>query len=486
MGVNRGGFLNMKRLKNVLFNGGYYLVNALFPLLTYPYVTRVLGVEGVGEANIAIAVSAYFCMLASLGIPVYGIREIGRCKGDKGSLDRLVSELILINILGVLVSLGVYVVALFHVELMLGAKYLFLITGINVALGFLQLDWFFQGTEMFKFIAMRNLIVKLFSIVSIYLFLENGSQVDIYLWITVFAGVGANFLNLFYMYKNVSFRVKGIDLRRHVRAVLFFSVNRIASSFYTILDGVVLAVVTNNYYVGLYTTSIKLVRIIGALISSVTIVFFAEISKLVSSEDEGYAGALAEILAILLIFSFPAVGFCMVFSEELIQLFAGEDFLESAGLLEVLASLILVSVLTGFIGMQILYANNMEWVVLVSLMTGATVCLVSNLCLVEEFKAFGAAVSVLLAEVAILCVQLYFVVSKSLVDVCNLLYRVRPILFSFFLFLVISVLMSFALMGLPSFLIVIISFAVLSVVYVVSLMFFREKIVLDVIGGLRL
>lgn len=398
------------KIKNILFNASYYLLNVLFPLLTFPYVSRVLGVEGMGSANLVISTATYFSTLASLGIPIYGIREVAKSKDDKKKLNYVVSELLCLNFIGVVVCFILYVIVIQSIPIMKNNSYLYIIASINIILSFFQVDWLFQGLEKFKILAVRSFITKVLAIFLVYSLVTDSGDTSIYIITNVIALSLGNIFNLVTMLKLVKLEYLNLNISKHIKPIIYFSATRLMSTVYTLLDSVILGILTSNYYVGLYSIAIRMIRVITTLISSVTTVFFAETSRLADNDKEKYNGICNSLFSFLMLITIPTVIYTNIFAKELLELFAGQEFNEGVYTLKILSILIFISIVTNFIGVQILYSKGKEKNVLISLAIGAAVCIISNLLLVPTYHQNGSAVSAVLSELSILLVQIIFVI----------------------------------------------------------------------------
>ncbi|WP_039990636.1 flippase, partial [Vibrio azureus] len=409
--MNPNNLFEPHKLKNLLFNCSYYLLNILFPLLTYPYVARVLGVDSIGLGNLAISLGTYFSTIASLGIPIYGIREVAKCREDKSKLSYLVSELILINAVGVLVSIVIYAALIMYVDAFREHVFIYMLAGFNLVLSFFQIDWFFQGIEKFKVLMVRNFIVKLVSLIMVYSLISQPSNVGEYVFISLLGLSLANVINLMESRKYVKLTCTNIDLMRHFKYIVFFSSTRIVSTVYTVLDSVILGLLTSNYYVGLYSTAIRLVRVVITIISSITMVFFADTARQKIKESTD-TGRLTDLFIFIFIICAPIAIFLAMFSDLIVVSFAGNEFIDASETLRILSTLIIISIGTNFLGMQVLYARNLEKYVLQSLSIGAVLCICFNLLLTPIYKHNGAAYSTVLAEFGILIYQIYIIRSN--------------------------------------------------------------------------
>lgn len=428
------GLFSSHKLKNIIFNCSYYLLNVLFPLLTYPYVARILGVDNIGLGNLAISLATYFATIASLGIPIYGIREVAKCREDSEKLSFLVSELILINAIGVMVSIILYTILVFHVEIFRENIYIYVLAGINLFFSFFQIDWLFQGTERFKVLMYRNFIVKLASIFLVYYLISEKNDVEQFVFISVFGLSLANFINILEASKIVRLRFHCLNIRRHIKTIVYFSATRIVSTVYTVLDSVILGLLTSNFYVGLYSTAIKLVRVVVTIISSITMVFFADTARQVDVSEDTHVDRLTDLFIFIFLLCVPIALFLFLFADDIVVSFAGASFMAAGYTLKVLSILIIVSIGTNFFGMQVLYARNLERYVFQSLLVGAVICVLSNILITPIYKHNGAALSTVMAELGILAFQLYIIKYKRLRVFYNLWSKIRKGVLSLIIF----------------------------------------------------
>lgn len=468
--------LTRRNIENILFNGMSQLMNVAFPLLMLPYVSRVLGVEGIGAANLALITATYFSTLASMGIPIYGIREVGKVKGNSDKLNNVVSELILINAFFCVLSLILYVILINQIEVMANNIAIYYIAMVNIVLSFFQVDWIFQGLGRFKIITIRSLIVKSLSLVMIYTLINDSDDIGAFVFINVIALTFGNIINFYYIRKNFKLKCKDLRFKQHMKPIIFFFSTRVMSSVYTLLDSVILGIMTSNYYVGLYTIAIRIIRVITTLIASVVTVFFAESSKMKIIDFDKYKDININLFIFLNLISIPTASFIFIFADNIIFLFSGEQFYEAGDTIRILSFLVYISIMTNFIGVQILYVNGKEKLVAVSLGIGAIVCVISNVIFIPLFNHNGAAISAVLAETAILIFQIYVVYKGKLMNnwlTLNTIYRLAlpGALYTVMLFFINTYYFELGLTSL------IISIILSLPIYFMLLVFFKEPLV---------
>lgn len=398
--------------KDLFFNFVYNGLNVAFPLIVFPYVARTLSVEGFGAATLALTTATYFTTIASLGIPIYGVREVARAKQSQQSLNKLVTELLLLNSLGVIVASALFAVSVFFIDSMRAHPLLFIVASINIVLSFFQVDWLFQGVGNFKALAVRGIISKLLALMLLFQFVNDKHDSVGFVLANVISLSFSNLLNIVLSRRLVRLQFRELNFRQHAQSVISFSATRLASSVYTLLDTVMLAILANMYYVAFYAVSIKLIRVLNALINSASGVFFSKLSSIEAGENL-YRNKLELAYCGLLIVTLPTLLGLIIYGSEVIITFAGPQYNESVLAMIVLSPLIVISMLTSFIGVQVLYIHGEERNVANSLFIGATICILANLLLIPQYRHLGAAISTVTAEFFILFYQIYVCIAKG-------------------------------------------------------------------------
>ncbi|MFN3444229.1 MAG: oligosaccharide flippase family protein [Bacteroidia bacterium] len=205
--------------RNFLFNILLVVSNIVFPVLVFPYIARILGPQGLGNAHFALQFSKYFVTTASLGIPIYGMREVAKVKNKKAKLNKLVSELLLLNIITAFISTLVYIVVLYSSGTLQQNSDLFAIAALQVLLGFLAIDWLFAGLEDFKIITIRSLVIRVITVVFLLLFVKTEGDVFPYLLISILSILSGHLWNLFYAFTKVTFSFSNLNLSHHLKPI---------------------------------------------------------------------------------------------------------------------------------------------------------------------------------------------------------------------------------------------------------------------------
>lgn len=444
----------------------------IFPLITFPYISRVLLADGYGKVQLAISVVSYFVLLAQLGIPTYGIRACAIVRDDRKALSRVTHELMIIQLVTTVISYGILFALLYSVPRLAEEKVLYLITSSSIILGMLGMEFLFQALEQYTYITLRSLSFKIIALVSMFLLVHTKSDYLMYAGISVLASVGSNILNLTQLHKYIDLRVMdGYNIKRHIRPVFVFFAMSCAATIYTSLDAVMLGFMTTDADVGYYSAAVKIKNILVNIVAALGTVILPRVSYYFEQDlmDEFWA-VIKKALSFAILVALPLTVYFMIFSRNGIYFLSGPAYENSVIPMVVIMPTVLLIGLTGILGLQVLVPTGRETVVMYSTIIGAIVDLIANLLLIPSMQATGAAIGTLLAEFAVLLVQL-FALRKEVFPIFKEM-KLFPICLS----VAVSSGASFWVSGLHlgDFLVLLISAAIFFGVYVIMLNIIRE------------
>lgn len=411
----------MYKRKSLSVNITANLINqvstALFPLVTFPYVSRVLQPEGLGRVNFAAAIVHYFAMLAALGIPLYGVRESAKRREDKTALSTLAVELFSLNAI-----MTAMVLLAFGAFMLLSRKAssdptLFWICALPMLLTPLGFNWLFGGLEEYVYIMLRTLVIRVLVLVAIFLFVRTHEDFRIYALIAALNAMGASVLNVVFVRRHISVRRvdwRRVNVWRHVRpALLTFSLRSVVS-IYTSLNIVMLGYMTDDTQVGYYSAANRAVKVVVMLVTSMGVVLLPRVSYYIEAEKlDEYRVLMTKVLRLITFVSFPAATGLIVLANPLMLLLSGRAFEPAVPLLQIMGLDILWISLGNFVGYQVLYSQGKEKLLLYSVVFGALCNLGLNLLLIPRWHAVGAALSTLVAETCVTGARIIFSRSYS-------------------------------------------------------------------------
>ncbi|NLY01567.1 MAG: flippase [Rhodopirellula sp.] len=404
----------VRQPKSLTVNATMNLLNqasaVLFPLITFPYVSRVLQPEGLGRVSFAQAVVGYFAMIASLGIPLYGVREAARRRDDKVALSTLAAELFLLNGMMTLLALSGFGVFMLISTKAASDPRLFWICALPMLAVPLGFGWLFGGLEEYVYITLRSLAFRMVVLAAIFLFIQTQDDYRIYAMIVGLSAAGSEVLNLYFIRNLISWKtisLKSVHVLQHLKPVLvIFSLVGVIS-IYTSLDKVMLGYLTDDRQVGLYSAADRLVKVIVVLVTSMGVVLVPRLSYYVQQKRFTEYSRLANLSVRVLAFvSFPAAAALIVLARPVILLFCGSRFEPSSPLVQIMGINVVLIAFSSFIGYQVLYSQGKERLLVCSVLFGAVSNLILNWLLIPQWQAMGAAVATLVAEALVTGVQI--------------------------------------------------------------------------------
>lgn len=194
----------------------------IFPLITTPYISGILGATNIGKVNFATSVVGWFVIITSFGVQAYGVKEVAKIRNDKLKLSKFVSEMTTIELTTTVITTAVYAIAILIIPRFAEEKLVFIIMCITLLLNVFSYDWFFQGVEEFTYITIRSLLFKVIAIIAMFLLVKKEGDYVIYAGISVFALSAANILNLLYCKKFINWKRKGLELKKHLKPLGVF------------------------------------------------------------------------------------------------------------------------------------------------------------------------------------------------------------------------------------------------------------------------
>lgn len=425
--------------KNIIWNFIRVISNLLFPLVTFPYVTRILGPYNLGLYNYALSIVGYFILFANLGFPLYGTREVARYKNNKQKVEEIVGSIFTANLLTVLVSFILfYCLVIYSFS---DNQILYLTVGISIILSAISFEWFYQGIEDFKYITIRSILVKLVSVLFLFLCVHDEDDLLNYAILNVVASGGNNIFNLCHLkkYTSVTLQFRKIILVIKGSSNLFLG--SIIISLYTYLNSIMLGTMGDVTAVGYYTSGDKFIQVALTGIASITTSVLPRVSYLTAQNDDQLVVTLQKkVLNLIFFITVPLVAIFILFSSQIISIFCGSEFMPSVNVLIINSLLIVIIPLSSFLGMQVLYPKGKEKLGNICVTLGASINLIMNILLIKHLSYIGVAISVVLAETAVTISHYFFSKKYMKLQIRNFI--PGKILFSTIIASVIVVLLS--------------------------------------------
>ena len=379
----------------------------IFPLITFPYVSRVLLPAGTGKVSFATSIISYFSILANLGIPTYGIRACAKVRDNREELTRTAHELLAINVIMSAVSYILLALALIFVPRLREEKLLMVVVSLSIALTSVGMEWLYKALEQYTYITVRSVVFKAIGVAAMFLLIHSETDYVIYGGISIFASSASGILNLINAHKYIGFRPVGnYDLKRHLKPVMIFFAMACATTVYTNLDSVMLGFMTSDMDVGYYAAAVKVKTVLVTLVTSLGAVLLPRSSwNLEHGEVEEFRRTTRKALRFVIPAAVAMAVFFILYAEESVLYLSGEEFLPAVPAMRIILPTLIFIGLSNILGIQILVPLGQEKVVLRSEIGGVITDLILNLLLIPKWGAAGAAVGTLAAEAVVTAIQ---------------------------------------------------------------------------------
>ena len=393
---------------NMLMNVILTVSSIIFPIITFPYVSRVVGADGIGKVTFVTSVVSYFSMFAQLGIPTYGIRACAQVRDDKKELAKVVQEIMILNGITCVISYVALGISICAVPRFAEEKLLFVVIGSTILLNALGVEWMYKALEQYSYITIRSLIFKVVALVALFILVRSESDYLLYGAITILASAASNVLNFLNLRKYVDLHPVGnYNIRRHMKMILIFFAMSIATTIYTNLDNVMLGFMKGDTEVGYYTAAVKIKLVLVSVFTSVSTVLLPRASYYVDKGLlEEFYNITKRAMNFVVLIAIPCVVYFIVYAKEGIFLLSGEDFETAILPMQIIMPTLLFIGITNILGIQMMIPLGKENVVLYSTICGAVVDLVVNAILIPSYGAAGAAAGTLIAELVVLIYQI--------------------------------------------------------------------------------
>ena len=408
--------------KNYLFNLINQILLIIIPIITTPYVSRVLGADGVGKYSFSNSIASYFVIFASLGFMYYAQREIAKYQDNKKKQSEIFWEIIIVRSVSVLTALIVYfaaiVLGVFKEEYTL----LMMILSVSILAVAFDISFLFAGNEDFSKTVVTNTVVRILNVIAIFVFVKDRNDLWKYVLITVLTVLTAN-ASLSVYAKNFLCKIEIKSLRpiRHIKPAVILFLPTIAISVYTYLDKTMIGVITgSDFENGFYEQAEKIVKIVMTVVTSLGAVMIPRNSNAFERKDmQAIRQNIYRSVRFVLLLGIPMMIGLIAVSDNMVPWFLGDGYYKSANIMKILSVLILAIGLSNVFGLQYLIPADEDKKFTISVTCGAFTNFLLNLVLIRLFKSYGAAIATIVAETVVTVIMFCFI--RKNVSLCEIL-----------------------------------------------------------------
>lgn len=416
--------------KNFFYSSFLTLANYIFPLLTFPYVSRVLGAEYIGKYNFIDNIIQIFIIVSMLGIGTVGVREIAQNKISQEKLNKSFTALLTFNAVSTFIAIILLVILQFTVPKFADYRHLLIIGGLKLLSTFLLVDWFYRGLEDFKFITQRTLIVRILFVISVFIFIRDKEDYILYYFlITISITINA-IINLLYARKFIQLDFDIHEVKRISKPVLVLGAYSILAWLYNSFSTSFLGFVSTDVQVGYYSTATKSYSIFLSVITAFTTVMLPRLSQLISQKHfEEFQQRINKSFNIILTVSIPFTIFSIFFASDIIRIIAGDGYKGAVAPMMIIMPLIIIVSIEQILIIQILTPLKKDKEMMICTICGAVCGIILNLLLVPYMQCIGAAICWLASELIVMSCAIYFIRQKTPITIPFNLLRGRVVPF---------------------------------------------------------
>lgn len=431
--------MDKKVVKNYLYNLSYQLLLIILPIITTPYVSRVLGAKGVGTYSYTNSITQYFILLGCIGLNLYGQREIAYYQNDIKKRNKTFFELLFLRFITLTIS-----IIIFYFTMVSHSKYayIFIIQVLDIIASIFDISWFFQGIEDFQKTVLRNFVVRIICVSLIFMFVKSPN--DLQLYVLCYSGtlLLGNLSLWLYMPKYVSKAdVKNINIKRHVKPAVMLFLPQIATTVYTLLDKTMIGFITNDTSeVAYYEQSQTIIKTVMTIITSLGTAMMPRIANLFKNEKhEEIRIYMQNSIKFVLVLAIPFTFGIMAIAKGFVPWFFGSGYEKVVPNMEIIAPIIIFIGMSTVTGTQYLLPLGRQKEYTLSVVIGCVVNVCLNALLINLFRSIGAAIATFIAELVILLIQLYFV--RKEFDLKNIFLQfIKYVIFGLIMYVSVKVL----------------------------------------------
>lgn len=407
--------MNNRVVKNVLFQTAYQILNTILPLLTAPYLSRILGANNLGIFSYTSSIVSIFSMFAILGTMNYGTKCIAKYNHDKYEQSKIFWEIYSFQLL---VSIAIIVIYIFYLMFIcLDNKITSLIQGISIFAVLIDVNWFFFGCEMFRITVLRSFIIRICTVASIFLFVRNINDLNIYVFIMSFGTVISNGILWFKIFKDVTYvKPKWFLIKRHIMPNITLFLPILAMSVYHIMDRTMMGLLSSYVESGYYYNVDKIINIPLGMLYAIPTVMLPRMTSLFHENKALEANNVLDIsIEIVILFGSAMTFGISSISPEFITWFFGDGFRPCIELTLVLSPVILIKGLSHLIRMQYFIPLNKEVVYIRCIVYSSVINIIINWVLIPKLGAMGAVIGTLMAEFISCTWQIF--IARDFIDI---------------------------------------------------------------------
>lgn len=463
--------------KNYIYNLIYQVVIIIIPLITTPYLSRVLGAEAIGIYSYTLSITTYFILFGSLGVAMYGQREIAYVQGDKIKRSKVFFEILLMRF----ITLGVSILLFYFMFVRQGEyKTYYKILLLEIIANSIDISWLFQGLEEFKKIVMRNTLVKIISILFIFLLVKNTSDIYIYFIIYVMSNFFGNISLWIYLPKYVQkIKIKDLNVFKHLKPTLLLFIPQVAVQIYTVLDKTMIgSIVEDKAEVGFYEQAQKIIKLLITITTSLGTVMIPRMANtFAKGEKEQLKVYLKRSFNFVFFLAFPLILGMISIINKFVPLYYGDGFEKVTYLICIISPIVLAIGLSNVTGTQYLLPTRQQKYYTISVTVGALVNFFLNIILIHYYNSIGASIATVIAEMTVTIIQFYLV--RKQINIKDIIKLSKNYIIASIIMFIVSVCIGLIIIN--TVISILIQVIISMLIYFAILLIMKDELILEII-----
>lgn len=404
--------------KNFAYKSALTISTYIMNFITFPYVSRVLGVDKIGLVSFVDNAVNYFLLFATMGVAILGVREIATVKEDRNKCNRVYSNILGMNILFTIITLIIYFVFIIFVTDFNRYKELFYVGGAKILFTAFLVEWYFTGIENFRYITIRSLLIKLLYVVAVFILIRTEDDYTLYFVLTVLVVIINAIINMVYIRKFVNLIKHELFSKKYIKQNLSLGIYSIMTSMYLTFNVMFLGFCSTNTEVGYYTTAFKLYSVILGLFTAFTNVMLPRMSSLLAGgEKEKFQNLIDKSFEAMCTFSIPMILCSIILAPQIIYILSGPGYEGAITPMRIIMPAVLFVGIAQVLAVQILTPMHKDKILLSASIIGASASIFINLTIVSSYQSIGSSIVLLCSEFIVTLVYIIYVGYMSIIKI---------------------------------------------------------------------
>ena len=402
--------------KNFAYKSILTISTYLMNFVTFPYVARVLGVDGIGLVSFVDNAINYFLLFATMGVATLGVREIATIRNDAKKCNEIFANILGLNLLFTVATVTIYLFCISAISKFQQYDELFYIGTAKLLFTAFLIEWFYTGIENFRYITLRSLLVKFLYVIAVFVFIQSKGDYKLYFVLTVATVVINAVVNMIYVRRYVRLKLRELLSKRYLKQNISLGIYTLMTSMYITFNVMFLGFASNNVEVGYYTTAFKLYSVILGLFTAFTNVMLPRMSSLLANGNkEQFQNMISKSFSLMAFFSIPMILCSMALAPQIIYVLSGSGYEGAILPMRIIMPAALFVGIAQVLAVQVITPMKRDKVLLFASILGATVSLLINIFIVPHLHSIGSAIVLLVAECTVTSTYIVYVMHGKFV-----------------------------------------------------------------------